>query len=475
MKNFCPTKTFLSFLKEKLETFSKEHRNITVNDHIKKIQKFSSLITKIRDNNIINNVIKTLVLKNPGKYNAYDIKNWLLLTDTSTRNQLKRIFTETEYQKYVRTQTHVTIDTIKKIAKKRGGKCHTENIKNAKSKLHLECAEGHHFTPTYNSVVYLKSWCPECNIYVSETICRKFFEKIFKKPFPKSYPDWLINENGNKMELDGYNKDLRLAFEYQGIQHRKKAFGKTVEELHKIQRKDALKLKLSSEKGVILFQIPDDKIIPYNKMQEFIEKEYKRRTRKTLKNIPRYDYQEFIIYENEHAQKFRVYVEIKGGILMTPYFSAKKKLTIKCKKGHQWTTTPDSIYKDNWCPECAGNMKGTTEYFQKIGKEFNCELISEYINAKKPLWFRCPEGHKFKKSPYWLKKANKNIKILCPDCKMDIYAKRFHDFVRNKGGHLLTPYKGRAKPIKIKCKNNHVRETTPAAVYQGSSCQACKK
>lgn len=82
---------------------------------------------------------------------------------------------------------------------------------------------------------------------------------------------------------------------------------------------------------------------------------------------------------------------------------------------------------------------------------------------------------KFKKSPYWLKKANKNIKILCPDCKMDAYAKKFHNFVRNKGGHLLTPYKERAKPIKIKCKNNHVRETTPAAVYQGSSCQACKK
>ncbi|KKL44572.1 hypothetical protein LCGC14_2364340 [marine sediment metagenome] len=49
MKNFCPTKTFLSFLKEKLETFSKENGTNTVNDHIKKIQKFSSLITKIRD------------------------------------------------------------------------------------------------------------------------------------------------------------------------------------------------------------------------------------------------------------------------------------------------------------------------------------------------------------------------------------------------------------------------------------------
>ncbi|KKN65548.1 hypothetical protein LCGC14_0480740, partial [marine sediment metagenome] len=478
MKNLCPTKTFLKFLKEKqiqLEPSSKEDKPNIIQDQIEEINKFASVITKVVDNNIINTVIKTLILKNPRKYNAYDIKKWFFLSDVSTRNQLKRMFTETEYQKYIRTQTHVTITIIKEIAKKKGGKCHTKNIKNAKSRLHLECAEGHHFFPSYDSVVYQKTWCPQCNIYVSETICRKFFEKIFKKPFPKSYLDWLINENGNQMELDGYNKDLGLAFEYQGIQHRKKAFDKTVEELHKIQREDAHKLKLCNENNMILFQIPDDEILPYNKMQEFIEEEYKKRTGKTLKNIPKYDYHEFSIYENEFAKKFRDYIELKKGTIITPYFSARKEITLRCKEGHQWTTTPNSVYKDNWCPGCAGNMKGTTEFFRKIGKEFNCDLISEYINAKTSLLYECPEGHKFKKSPYWLKKDKEKIKFLCPDCKMDIFAKKFQNFIRKKGAHLLTPYKGRSKPVTIKCKNNHVRETTPGAVYQGNSCQSCKK
>jgi len=160
---------------------------------------------------------------------------------------------------------------------------------------------------------------------------------------------------------------------------------------------------------------------------------------------------------------------------MTPYFSARKEVTLMCENGHYWKTTPNSVYQDNWCPECAGNMKGTTEYFRKIGRKFSCKLINEYINAKTSLWYRCPKSHKFKKSPYWLKKNYKKIEILCPKCKMEIYANKFQDFVSKKGGHLLTPYKGRFKPIKIKCKNNHTWETTPAAVYQGSWCKTCIK
>ncbi len=277
------------------------------------------------------------------------------------------------------------------------------------------------------------------------------------------------------MELDGYNKDSGLAFEYQGIQHRKKAFGMTDEEIQNIQRDDALKLKICEENYVVLLQIPDDEIVPYEKMQKYIENEYERKTGNILKNIPSYDYREFIIYENEHAQKFREFVENKGGVLLTPYFSAKSELTIICEKNHYWKTTPNSVYQGNWCSSCSGNIKGETEFFREIGKNFGCELINDYLNAKTPLWYRCLSGHRFKKSPYWLKKDYTKIKILCSDCKMDIYAKKFQDFVNKKGWSLLTPYKGRFKPIKIKCKSGHIWETTPAAVYQGNTCSLCKK
>ncbi|MFW9880023.1 MAG: hypothetical protein ACFFG0_43670 [Candidatus Thorarchaeota archaeon] len=106
---------------------------------------------------------------------------------------------------------------------------------------------------------------------------------------------------------------------------------------------------------------------------------------------------------------------------------------------------------------------------------FNCELISEYVNAKTPLTYKCQKTHTFIKSPYWLKKDYKKIEILCPECKRDIFAKKFQDFISKKGGQVVSPYIGRFKPITIKCKNNHTWNTTPGAVYQGSCCNNCNK
>ncbi len=209
-------------------------------------------------------------------------------------------------------------------------------------------------------------------------------------------------------------------------------------------------------------------------MQRYIEKKYEQKTGNAFKNIPKYDYRSFIIYENKYAKKFRRFIESKGGKLLTPYFSAKKEVKIICEKGHQWTTTPDSIHHNNWCSHCANNIKGNAELYQIIANKFNCELISEYINAKSPIEFKCSKGHKFSRIPYWLKRVYRSIDSICPNCKLDIYAKKFKTIIDKKGGELLTQYNGRFKIIKIKCRNNHIWKTTPAIIYQGSWCRLCK-
>ena len=55
---------------------------------------------------------------------------------------------------------------------------------------------------------------------LGEEKCRKIFENILGEKFSNVRPLWLKNyETGYLLELDGYSKSLKLAIEYDGIQH----------------------------------------------------------------------------------------------------------------------------------------------------------------------------------------------------------------------------------------------------------------
>ena len=73
-----------------------------------------------------------------------------------------------------------------------------------------------------------------------EEQCRLIFQSIFKrKKFPKVRPTFLRNPKTNRcLELDGYNKKLKLAFEYDGYQHYiyPNKFHKSYNSLSEIQR-----------------------------------------------------------------------------------------------------------------------------------------------------------------------------------------------------------------------------------------------
>lgn len=83
--------------------------------------------------------------------------------------------------------------------------------------LEVECSQFHKSKKT---LYHIKrgDTCPDCISArnMSESICRKYFEYLFNLPFKKKTFDWLINDNGNNQELDGYNADLNLAFERDG-------------------------------------------------------------------------------------------------------------------------------------------------------------------------------------------------------------------------------------------------------------------
>jgi hypothetical protein len=94
-----------------------------------------------------------------------------------------------------------------------------------------------------------------------EIRARKYLEQVFNKPFPKSRPDFLLNQvTGAKynLELDCFNPELRLAVEYNGSQHYNYIpfFHKNKEAFYNQKYRDELKRIRCKDLGIMLIEIP---------------------------------------------------------------------------------------------------------------------------------------------------------------------------------------------------------------------------
>jgi hypothetical protein len=107
-----------------------------------------------------------------------------------------------------------------------------------------------------------------------ERICREFLEKYYQTKFPRTRPHFLVNPmSGRNLELDGYNSEFNLAFEYNGYQHYMypNNFHKNEEEFYQQLRRDEYKHRTCELAGVYLI------IIPYTIPHEHIPKYIKQR------------------------------------------------------------------------------------------------------------------------------------------------------------------------------------------------------
>jgi len=117
-------------------------------------------------------------------------------------------------------------------------------------------------------------------IYKNEEKCRDVVQRIFNRPFKKSRPDFLRNPKTNRnLELDVFNEDLKIAVEYNGIQHRTYApyFHKSPKDFEEQLQRDDFKKKRCKETGICLIVVPDT--IRYHEIEEYIKSELKRNGR----------------------------------------------------------------------------------------------------------------------------------------------------------------------------------------------------
>jgi len=108
-----------------------------------------------------------------------------------------------------------------------------------------------------------------CNtpIYKTEEMCRKIIENITEYRWPKKKL-FKNPETGFYLELDGYCKELNMAFEYDGEQHYSPiSFGSGDDLLADRQKRDLMKNECCSQLNIILLRIP---FTSKNNLEEYI-------------------------------------------------------------------------------------------------------------------------------------------------------------------------------------------------------------
>ncbi len=169
--------------------------------------------------------------------------------------------------------SRVKVPDISKLqahAESLGGKLISTKYINCDTKYEWSCSKNHTWTATWH-MISGGNWCPYCKKCKTEFECKQIIEQLTGKQFNKCR---IIPFNNSKLELDGYNEELKIAFEYNGIQHYTLCnwLHKTKKEFEYQKEKDTFKKIWCKENNIKLISIP---YIERSNLRQYIEKELK--------------------------------------------------------------------------------------------------------------------------------------------------------------------------------------------------------
>src|SRR3989344_3190333 len=251
---------------------------------------------------------------------AVESRNITLSKNPEIRKKLGRNFVGKEpwnkgkiMSKEIRQKMHrITLEDMQELAKSRRGLCLSKEYGGSGNNLRWRCEKGHEWEATPHNIKKDK-WCPICSTRVGEKICRSYFEAFFKAKFPKKYPTWLKGSKGRNLELDGYCKELGIAFEYQGEQHYKPFhyFNRSFS-LDKIKQHDQFKKQKCLDNNVILIQVPYH--TDYKILGRWIEEECKRNGLKPFVASKKINYLQFNVYSSKDLEEMQNIAKSRGGL-----------------------------------------------------------------------------------------------------------------------------------------------------------------
>ena len=379
---------------------------------------------------------------------------------------------------------------LKEISEIKGGKFLSEKYINAKTKLKFECRDGHIFETSPHGVMN-GNWCKICTKSISESLCKYIFENLLNVEFNSIF----IKYDGHNLELDGYNDELKIAFEYNGCQHYVKSFYIKEKDLGYRKHLDDLKIKYCEENNIKLIVIPY--IVKHINIVNFIKDKLNFLSINFIdKDLKIKDYINNYSYTKERMIKVENYIKSKNGILIdygTDY------ALIRCDKGHEWKFNMYMLNLETWCNACAynnqrgkmfsnNNKKVTIDYVKNKCVENKVICLSDELTKldnllKSEIQIKCERGHI---SDYIIEDLffNINHKRKICKCCLDDEQYKFIDKLGNKGiiPLRLNSYIDRYTEIEWRCGNDHIFSDKAKNITErirknetNKNCKICKK
>lgn len=264
-------------------------------------------------------------------------------------------------------------DRFKELVEQRGGVCLSkeEEYDTAHVKLRVKCQDSHEFQISLNNLAK-RRWCPHCCIFYGEEYSRYAMQHLFDCEFKKQRPAWLTNEKGNRLELDGFNENEAVAFEFNGLQHYEEVdyFFKSKKDFEKRLVDDEIKKKKCEEKGICLVIIPYD--IEMEKIPKFIFDECKKQGREIEKfRLDNFDVNDYNTCCNKLEQIKKLIKDKNGHYISGIYINRSSQISIQCNKGHEFSSCSRNLKRGIWCPTCGLEVNDkTAEKISSTMKEY---------------------------------------------------------------------------------------------------------
>lgn len=181
--------------------------------------------------------------------------------------------------------------------------------------------------------------------------------------------------------------------------------------------------------------------------------------------------------KKKSIEEIQAYCVKKGGVCLSDSYSdIKSKLKFKCKEGHEWEASTETILSGGWCPKCADKIRAEKKRHNieipiKLAKEKNGKLLSKsYKNANTPLLWQCENEHQWKASF-----ANVQTGTWCPYCAGKIVTiEDVNKTVNERGGKLLSKeYISAKTKLDLICGNGHKFKMSWDVIKRGSWCPQC--